>query len=113
HGEGGVVLAGRSPEEALTPYQPFIEALRHYVATAADEELRRTTRDYGPELSLLVPELSRRLGERPPPIGEPESERYRLFEAVAGLFTAISAGASILLVLDDLHWADRPTLLLL
>ncbi len=113
HGDGGVVLAGRSPEEALTPYQPFIEALRHYVATAPDEELRRTTRDYGPELARLVPELNRRLGERPPPIEEPESERYRLFEAVVGLFTAISAGAPILLVLDDLHWADRPTLLLL
>jgi DNA-binding SARP family transcriptional activator/tetratricopeptide (TPR) repeat protein len=113
HADGGVVLAGRSPEEALVPYQPFLEALRHYVATAPGDELRRTTRDYGPELARLVPELARRLGERPPPIEEPESERYRLFEAVVGLFTAISASAPILLVLDDLHWADRPTLLLL
>ena len=41
HGDGGVVLAGRSPEEALVPYQPFLEALRHYVATAPADELRQ------------------------------------------------------------------------
>jgi DNA-binding SARP family transcriptional activator len=113
HSGGGLVLAGRAPEEALVPYQPFLEALRHYVSSAPDGELRAAVRDYGPELSRLVPELSRRLGELPTPPGEPESERYRLFEAVVGLFTAISANAPVLLVLDDLHWADRPTLLLL
>ena len=113
HADGGVVLAGRSPEEALVPYQPFLEALRHYVASAPADELRRTMRDYAPELARLVPELSRRLGELPSPVSEPESERYRLFEAVVGLFESISARAPILLVLDDLHWADRPTLLLL
>src|SRR5206468_12250235 len=101
HADGGVVLAGRSPEEALVPYQPFIEALRHYVASAPADELRRTMRDYGPELARLVPDLSRRLGELPPVLAEPESERYRLFEAVVGLLRAISLGAPILLVLDD------------
>jgi DNA-binding SARP family transcriptional activator len=113
HADGGVVLAGRSPEEALVPYQPLVEALRHYVATAPVDELRSTARYYGPELARLVPELSRRLGELPSPVNEPDSERYRLFEAVVGLFSAISSSAPILLVLDDLHWADRPTLLLL
>jgi DNA-binding SARP family transcriptional activator/tetratricopeptide (TPR) repeat protein len=113
HADGGVVLAGRAPEEALVPYQPFLEALRHYVVTAPEAELRQSIRDYGPELARLVPELSRRIGELPPPGGEPESERYRLFEAVVGLLAAISTSAPILLVLDDLQWADRPTLLLL
>jgi tetratricopeptide (TPR) repeat protein len=113
HVDGGVVLAGRAPEEALVPYQPFLEALRHYFATAEAGALRGAVRDWGPELVRLVPELSRRLPDLPPASAEPESERYRLFEAVVGLFTAISSNAPVLLVLDDLQWADRPTLLLL
>lgn len=114
HEHGGVVLAGSAPEEALAPYQPFLEALRHYFAAAPDGELRVAASEYGPELARLVPELRRRVPDLPPaPPGEPESERYRLFEAVVGLLTAISMRAPILLVLDDLHWADRPTLLLL
>jgi DNA-binding SARP family transcriptional activator/tetratricopeptide (TPR) repeat protein len=114
HDGGGVVLAGRAPEEALVPYQPFIEALRHYFSAAPLEELRVSVREYGPELAQLVPELRRRVPDLPRPLGgDPESERYRLFEAVVGLLTTISARAPILLVLDDLHWAGRPTLLLL
>ncbi len=112
--DGGVVLAGRAPEEALVPYQPFLEALRHYFSAAPLDELRAAVSEYGPELARLVPELRRRVPDLAvPSAAEPESERYRLFEAVVGLLSAISARAPILLVLDDLHWADRPTLLLL
>ena len=114
HEEAGVVLAGSAPEEALAPYQPFLEALRHYFASAPEGGLRAAVSEYGPELARLVPELRRRLPDLAvAPSGEPETERYRLFESVVGLLTAISASAPILLVLDDLHWADRPTLLLL
>src|SRR5436305_5111939 len=78
------------------------------------DELRAAVREYGPELPQLVPELRRRVPDLPWALsGDPESERYRLFEAVVGLLTAISVRNPILLVLDDLHWAARPTLLLL
>ncbi|MFL5830320.1 MAG: ATP-binding protein [Solirubrobacteraceae bacterium] len=114
HDDGAFVLAGRSPEEALVPYQPFVEALRHYFLSASARQLRASAREYGSELARLVPELRRRAPELPAPVeGEPETERYRLFEAVAGLLTEISSTAPVLLVLDDLQWADRPTLLLL
>jgi DNA-binding SARP family transcriptional activator len=114
HEDGAFVLAGRSPEEALVPYQPFIEALRQYVQGVPYEMLRAGTREYGAELSRLIPELARRIPELAPgPGGELETERYRLFEAVVGLLSEISRTAAVLLVLDDLHWADRPTLLLL
>ncbi len=114
HSEGAVVLTGRASEETLAPYQPFLEALRHFFLNAPLRLLRSTSREYGSELSRLVPELRRRAPDLPPPVvGEPESERYRLFEAVVGLLSAIAEHAPILLALDDLQWADRPTLLLL
>ena len=114
HAAGAIVLAGRAPEETLVPYQPFLEALGHYVFLAPLDELRSVTREYGAELGRLIPELRRRLPELPPPDpGDPETDRYRLFEAVAGLLGEMSASVPVLIVLDDLHWADRPTLLLL
>ncbi|MEA2218919.1 MAG: hypothetical protein QOJ35_1545, partial [Solirubrobacteraceae bacterium] len=48
-----------------------------------------------------------------PLAGDPEGERYRLFEAVAALLREVAATRPVVLVLDDLHWADKPTLLLL
>ena len=111
---GAIVLAGRAPEETLVPYQPFLEALGHYVFRAPLEELRVVAREYGGELGRLIPALRRRVPELPPPDpGDPETDRYRLFEAVAGLLAEISAAVPVLIVLDDLQWADRPTLLLL
>jgi tetratricopeptide (TPR) repeat protein len=113
HERGAVVLAGRAPEESLVPYQPFLEALRHYIVNAPLPELRTVAREYGAELVRLVPELRRRVPDLvAADVDEPDTERYRLFEAVVGLLSAISRRAPILLVLDDLHWADRPTLLL-
>jgi DNA-binding SARP family transcriptional activator len=114
HDAGAIVLAGRSPRETVVPYQPFLEALRHWALNAALTDLRASTREYGSELARLIPELRRRAPDLPPPPqDEPETERYRLFEAVVGLLTDLSRSAPVLLVLDDLQWADRPTLLLL
>ena len=112
--QGACVLAGRASEETLVPYQMFIEALRHYLLNVPSGELQLTAREYGSELARLIPELRRRAPDLPPsPAAEPETDRYRMFEAVVGLLTAISARTPVLLVLDDLQWADRPTLLLL
>jgi DNA-binding SARP family transcriptional activator/tetratricopeptide (TPR) repeat protein len=113
HDEGGIVLAGRSPRETVVPYQPFLEALRHWALNASIGDLRANAREYGSELARLIPELRRRAPELPPPADEPETERYRLFEAVVGLLSELSQSAPVLLVLDDLQWGDRPTLLLL
>ena len=114
HAEGATVLFGRSDEEALIPYQPFVEALRHYCALCPPEDLRAQVTASGARLSRLVPELARRLPDLPEaPATEPESERYILFEAVTSLLAGASKEIPVVLVLDDLHWADKPTLLML
>jgi DNA-binding SARP family transcriptional activator/tetratricopeptide (TPR) repeat protein/ABC-type cobalamin/Fe3+-siderophores transport system ATPase subunit len=113
HEEGAIVLAGRSPRETVVAYQPILEALRHWALNTSVSDLRAAAREYGAELARLIPELRRRAPDLPPPADEPDTERYRLFEAVVGLMTELSRSTPVLLVLDDLQWADRPTLLLL
>ena len=107
---GGVVLAGRCDEDLGVPYQPFVEALRHYAFNAAERRLGR----YGGDLTRLVPELADLVGGLPEPLrSDPETERYRLFDALVGWLSDVGSVAPVLLVLDDLHWAAKPTLLLL
>jgi class 3 adenylate cyclase len=110
--QGGLVLGGRCDEELALPYQPFAEALRFH------SELEDVpTAWFGPmarELQRLVPDLGDRVpGLTVPEHDDPESERARLFEAVTMWLRTTAASVPVMLVLDDLHWADRPTLLLL
>ena len=112
HEEGATVLAGRCDEDLGVPYQPFVEALRHF-ADHASSPAGRLGR-YGGELVRLVPEVGERVPGLPAPLrSDPDTERYRLFDAVAAWLAAASAEEPVLLVLDDLQWAAKPTLLLL
>lgn len=111
HDAGATVLYGRCDEEPLLSYQPFIEALRHYLRHGdwhADAESERDLQ----ELARLIPE-ARPEGALQSLPQDPETERYRLFEAVARLIGRATRRRPLLFVLDDLHWADKPTLLLL
>lgn len=111
---GGVVLAGRCDEDLGVPYQPFVEALRHFLNHTPPETLPERLGRYGGELVRLLPEVAERLPGLPPPLkSDPETERYRLFDAVAAWLAAVSSDRPLLLVLDDVQWAAKPTLLLL
>jgi DNA-binding SARP family transcriptional activator/tetratricopeptide (TPR) repeat protein len=111
---GAVVLAGRCDEDLGVPYQPFVEAFRHLVDHTPDPHLVPRLGRFGGELIRLVPELAERIPGLPPPLrSDPETERYRFFDAVAAWVSATSSDAPVLLVLDDLQWAAKPTLLLL
>ncbi|HEV2785501.1 MAG TPA: BTAD domain-containing putative transcriptional regulator, partial [Solirubrobacteraceae bacterium] len=113
HDDGAIVLYGRCDEEALLPQQPFVEALRHYVAACPPHELTGRLRLSG-ELRWVVPEIADRVPELPHPLaGDPEGARSRLFEAVCSLLCQAARDRPLVLVLDDLHWADTSTLLLL
>jgi DNA-binding SARP family transcriptional activator/class 3 adenylate cyclase len=110
HEQGALVLYGRCDEGLAVPYQPFVEALRPYAGTLGLDCLRAELGGLAPELARLLPELSG-LGE---PIRlDPESERFALFEATASLVEVATREQPALLVLEDLHWAANPTLLLL
>ena len=113
HREGAVVLFGSCDEDIGLPYRPFVEALRHYLANAPDEILVRHVREHQGELLRMVPELSQRVPDVPPPrVAEPETERFLMFEAVAGLLSVASEHSPVVLILDDLQWAGAPELLL-
>src|SRR6185295_257978 len=108
------VLVGRCDEDLGVPYQPFVEALRYYVDHTPPADLKDRLGRYGGELVRLMPELADRVPDLPPALqSDPETERYRLFDAVGAWLAAASADQPVLLVIDDLHWAAKPTLLLL
>lgn len=122
HEEGAAVLLGQCDEEALITYQPFVEALHHVVLSTPGPALRAQVGKNGGVLARLLPELARRLPDLAPSTaesgagamqGDPESDRYWFFEAIASLLMELSRDRPLLIILDDLHWADKPTLLLL
>ncbi|HXF62291.1 MAG TPA: AAA family ATPase [Caldilineaceae bacterium] len=108
-----VLRGGASQAEGMPPYLPFLEALGDYLAAAPLELLRAQLGPHAASLAALFPEIPQRLGPPPRhPLG-PEQERFRLYEAVAGFLAAIAARGPLLLLLDDLQWADAATLDLL
>jgi class 3 adenylate cyclase len=115
HAHQAVVLLGRCYEESLVPYQSFAEALRHYVTECPLDELRLVLGPHRATLARLLPELSEHALQAAP--GSPgafgERELFVLFDAVASALSAIAAAHPLIVVLDDLHWADAPTLSLL
>jgi class 3 adenylate cyclase len=106
--QGARVYAGRAYDtEGLPPYHVVLEALRD--ALRGRDELAVGTlvaADAG-LLASVLPELA--TGTDGASALTPEAERYRLFEAIAGVFLRLAAEAPLLLLFDDLHWADRAT----
>jgi class 3 adenylate cyclase/tetratricopeptide (TPR) repeat protein len=114
HGEGSTVLYGRCDEDLGVPYQPWVQALSHLVKEAPQPVLDEHIERFGGDLARLVPALRDRVSELPPPReSDPETERYLLYAAIAGLLEDAGEEEPLLLILDDLHWADGPTLSLL
>jgi class 3 adenylate cyclase len=114
HADGMTVLYGGCDEDVSRPYRPFVEALQHFVANAPDAWLASFDPQRLSELARLVPELTVRRPDLPPPrASDPDADRYLLFGAVVAVLTEAARLEPLVIVLEDLHWADRPTLHLL
>jgi DNA-binding SARP family transcriptional activator/tetratricopeptide (TPR) repeat protein len=116
HGDRAVVLYGRFDENGPAGYQPIMEMLRGWSGGASLAPLGERLGARAADLGALLPEFAEAVpAQLAPPVvrGEGDSRRLRLFDALAALLAELSAGAPLLLVFDDLHWADRPTLQLL
>ena len=112
---GAEVLYGRCFEgEFAPPFAPFAEALSSYARERDGEGLRVELGEFAGIVAKIVPELCQRLPNLAAPVAlAPEEERPRLLDAVAQLLWACARRAPLVLVLDDLHWADGATLALL
>ena len=113
---GARVLVGRSHESAGAPaYWPWMQMARAYVS---DREAEEVAVEMGAgaadiaqvmsELRELIPGLS-----SPPDTSDPEQARFRLFDSITTFLKNIARRDPLVLVLDDLHWADTPSLRML
>jgi DNA-binding SARP family transcriptional activator len=110
---GATVLYGRCDDDAAAPFQPFRDVVGTLVDYAPKDVLRAHCERFGGELARIAPHLLNRVWA-PPPSGDGDAtERYRLFEAVTDLLRRSAAGTTLVLILEDLHWADPTALLLL
>ncbi len=116
--QGMKVLSGRCPAlfrmDGVPPYVLWEEVIKDYLEACTPEQLFRVIGSYPIEVSRLVPELKQKLRTFPQSFPlSPENSRDRLFEAVSQFITNISKEAPLLVILDDLQWTDKSSLLML
>lgn len=112
---GALVLVGRCWEAGGAPaYWPWVQSLRTYVREREPVALRAEVAAGASDLAQVIPDLRERFPDLPEPAAlDPEGARFRLFDAVAEFLRSASKSQPMVLVLDDLHAADAPSLLLL
>jgi predicted ATPase/DNA-binding CsgD family transcriptional regulator len=115
--QGALVLWGRCREEAgAPPYWPWVQILRAYVDASSLDEVRLNMGTAAKDIAALVPELldsSHQTHQTHSAIEDASSARFRTFDAIRQFFHQATQQVPITLVLDDLHWADAPSLSLL
>ena len=113
--EGFLALEGHCYEmEGAQPYLPWIESLELAARLVPSGRLRDALGEAAPEVAKLVPELRRQYDDIGEPIDLPPEQQQRyLFNSVSGFLERLSQETPIVWLLDDLHWADESTLLLL
>jgi pilus assembly protein CpaF len=112
--KGWLVLAGRSLENDGEPYLPFRSVLAAAVANSTARTLQEASGSHGPLLASLVPALRQKVRGMAAPHEVPADKlREQLFKSIHALLTGIQGAKPLMILLDDLHWADEGTVLLL
>ena len=109
------VLWGRCWEAGGAPaYWPWAQALRTYIRDGEKEQVRRELGAGASDVAQMLPELRELFpGLAAAPSLDPDGARFRLFDSTAAFLRAASEAQPLMLVIDDLHGADTPSLLLL
>src|SRR5438552_4185764 len=111
---GWLVLSGRSLEKDGAPYAPFREVLSAAVASSTAKALQEGAGRHGPLLATLVPGLRQKVrGMSAAHEVATDKVREQLFKSVHSLLAAVQGNKPLLVVLEDLQWADEGTVLLL
>jgi ATP/maltotriose-dependent transcriptional regulator MalT len=109
--DGRLVLQGSASElEVDLPFSVFVDALDEYVRGLDPRSLERLDEDTRTELAYVIPSLSTLATGRDVAV---QHERYRTHRAVRALLEHLAAPSTLVLVLDDLHWADAASVELL
>ncbi len=109
-------LWGRCNEEpGAPPYWPWAQIFDRWVAASDDAALRAILGSGAAPIAEVVPAIGARLGDlpRPPRSSDPMRARFLLFDAISGVLRRAAAHSPLLLIIDDMHWADAPSLRLL
>jgi class 3 adenylate cyclase len=109
------VVWGRCYEgEGAPAYWPWLQAIRSFVHDREPQELMSEMGPGAADIAQVVSEVKERLPGLPaPPALEPDQARFRLFDSITTFLKNASLKKPMVLVLDDLHWGDKPSLLLL
>ena len=115
--QGALVLWGHCREGAAAPpYWPWVQVLRAYVDASSLDEVRLNMGAAAKDIAALVPELldlSQPTHHVPGAATDASPARFRTFDAIRQFFHQATQQVPITLILDDLHWADTPSLSLL
>ena len=100
--------------EGALPYVPFVEAIEYGLTVTTSEAFRSAMGDAGPEIARFVPKVRLAYPDLPPPLALPTDQaRHYMFESVCDFFGRAAAIQPMMIVLEDLHWADESTTQLL
>jgi class 3 adenylate cyclase len=105
--DSSVLWGGCSEAELSLPYLPFVEAIGNHLAATDIESFADRLGSSRPALAQLFPQLSG--GEPPERETDPAQAKLRVFEAIVSLLGVVAGERTLLLVIEDVHWADEST----
>jgi DNA-binding CsgD family transcriptional regulator len=109
---GFFTMRGSSFEsDSSIPYAPLLDLVRLFAESASPALVAHVLAPSAPELVALFPELQPLLPETPPtPTSDPDTDKRRLFHAVARTITLLSHTQPVFIAVEDVHWCDDATL---